>query len=201
VNRSIFLKLALSTAAISLTACSGGPRFENGGEKTATLSSDSSQNPLPAGGSPLSPSDSCSPPGGVARSTASITGEDWPGNTVDKKGADNNDYTLSFSGGFMLDAIKKTIGTSGPAELRVNYSRGQSKCGHKFTFQFRRCPNKDSSVIGSVEMNAGQLDAKSQTISIPAPAYLDIKITTTSPEGGIKVTNLYESLGSFFTFK
>ncbi|MEY4630985.1 MAG: hypothetical protein RIQ81_1105, partial [Pseudomonadota bacterium] len=42
VNRSIFLKLALSTAAISLTACSGGPRFENGGEKTATLSSDSS---------------------------------------------------------------------------------------------------------------------------------------------------------------
>jgi hypothetical protein len=202
-NRIVRVFCAVAMATTILPACSG-----SGGAFSARDSSSQAAQATIAPSStptsvPLPPADRCGMPDGLAKTFASITGEDWPGNPYDPGGADNDDYSLTFSGAFVVDAGKKQIGTKAPASITVVYSKDVNKtpCKHKLVFKLRRCPSKDSTVFASVEMDAKRDSSASTVIQVPEAAYIDINLITTEPNGGKKEINLYETQGLNFTFK
>ena len=194
-NRSLIL---IALCQVGLTSCQEGGGFSGGVNPASEKKIEQSGSALP-----LPNEDRCEFPSGIQKTAAAITGEDWPDNAFDKGGADNDDYTLSFSGNFLIEPVKKQIGTGGPAEIKVSYSKDVNKtpCSHKLVFKFRRCPTKDSFVLGTTELDAGRKPIASAVIPIPEAAYLDISLITTSPEGNKKETNLYETQGRNFVFK
>jgi len=148
--------------------------------------------------------DKCEIPQGIQRSSIEIAGEDFPNNPFDEGGFDNDDYSITFSGNLIVD--DKRIGSDKAVKVSADYSRRGTNCHHKFEIRFRKCPNHNSTIVGTVAMDVGSASAKSIKFDVPKKTFIDINLITTQCQypgmkGLISDVDLYKSSGQFFSIQ
>lgn len=137
-------------------------------------------------------SDRCDRPEGTESSQTTLRGEDVPGNGFlggpDKGkpfGGDFDDFALTLSGPMIVEkdsnGAQGRIGSRSKGKISVSYSRGTTDCSHLFRFKWRKCPNKDSTVVKSAELDVGRGESGQLELDVPASKlFLDIELATTA---------------------
>lgn len=137
-------------------------------------------------------SDRCDRPEGEDSNQTTLKGEDVPGNGFlggpDKGkpfGGDFDDFTLTLAGPLILEkdsnGAQGRIGSRSKGRVAVSYSRGTTDCSHLFRFKWRKCPNKDSTVVKTAELDVGRGDSGQLQLEIPASKlFLDVELATSA---------------------